>query len=98
MKSQLYAHSHTHHTAHTTQAHSYKTKKQTNKQTDKHKTKKPQHDIYLTDNWTLAHKLKMPRIQLTNHMKIKNKEDQNVDPSILLGRGSKLITGGRGRK
>jgi hypothetical protein len=31
-------------------------------------------------------------------MKLKKKEDQSVDASVLLGRGNKIITGGRGRE
>ena len=36
-------------------------------------------------------------IQLTDHMKLKNKEDQSVDTSFLLRRENKIIMGGRGR-
>jgi len=35
--------------------------------------------------------------QLTDHMKVKKKEDQSVDASVLLRRGIKINTGGRGR-
>jgi hypothetical protein len=35
-------------------------------------------------------------IQLTDHMKLKKKEDQSVDASVLLSKGNKTITGGRG--
>ena len=35
-------------------------------------------------------------IQLTDHMKLKKKEDQSVDASVLLRRGNKIFTGGRG--
>jgi hypothetical protein len=38
----------------------------------------------------LAQKLKIPKIQFTNHMKLKKKEDQSVDTSILLRRGNKI--------
>ena len=38
----------------------------------------------------------MPTIQLTDHMKLKKKEDQWVDASVLLRRGNKIITGGKG--
>ena len=31
-------------------------------------------------------------------MKLKKKEDQSVDASVLLRRGNKIITGGRGRE
>ena len=40
----------------------------------------------------------MPMIQLTDHMKLKNTEDKNMDASIQLRRGNKIITGGRGRE
>jgi hypothetical protein len=33
----------------------------------------------------------MPTIQLMDHMKLKNKEDQRVDASVLLRRWNKLI-------
>jgi hypothetical protein len=35
-------------------------------------------------------KLGIPKIQFTNHMKHKKKEDQSVDTSILLRRGNKI--------
>jgi hypothetical protein len=35
-------------------------------------------------------------IQITDHMNLKKKEDQSVDASVLLRRGNKIITGGRG--
>ena len=38
----------------------------------------------LTDKWILAQKLRIPKIQFTDHMKLKKKEDQNVDASVLL--------------
>ena len=37
-------------------------------------------------------------IQFTDHMKLKKKEDQSVNASVLLRRGNKIIIGGRGRK
>ena len=41
----------------------------------------------LTDKWVLVQKLGIPKIQFTNHMKLKKKEDHSVDTSIHLGRG-----------
>ena len=35
-------------------------------------------------------------IQLTNHMKLKRKEDQRMDASVLLRRGNNIIKGSRG--
>jgi hypothetical protein len=35
-------------------------------------------------------------IKLTDHMKLKKKQDQSVDVSVLLRRGNKIITGVRG--
>ena len=35
-------------------------------------------------------------IQLANHIKLKRKEDQRVDASVLLRRGNKIIKGSRG--
>ena len=44
----------------------------------------------LTDEWILAQKLRIPKIQLAKHMKLKKKEDQSVDTLILLRRGNKI--------
>jgi hypothetical protein len=41
---------------------------------------------------------RIPMIQLTNYMKVKKKEDQSMDASVLLRRGNKIITGSRGRE
>jgi hypothetical protein len=50
-----------------------------------------EHTIYaLTDKWILAQKLGLQKIQFTNHMKLKKKEDQSVDTSIHLRRGNKI--------
>ena len=48
----------------------------------------------LTDKWILTQKLRIPKIQFTEHMKVKKKEDQSVDASVLLRRGDKIPTGG----
>ena len=45
--------------------------------------------------WILAQKLRIPKVQFTNHMKLKKKkkkkkEVQSVDTSILLRRGNKI--------
>ena len=42
----------------------------------------------LTDKWILGKKLRIPKIQFTDHMKLK-KEDQSVGDSVLLRRGTK---------
>ena len=47
----------------------------------------------LTNKYILAQKLGIPKIQFTDHMKLK-KEDQSVDTLILLGRGNKIHMGG----
>jgi hypothetical protein len=44
----------------------------------------------LTDKWILAQKLGIPKIQFTNHMKLKKKEDQSIDTSVLLRMGNKI--------
>ena len=36
----------------------------------------------------------IPKIQFTDHMKLKKKKDQNVDASVLLRRVNKILTGG----
>jgi hypothetical protein len=44
-----------------------------------------------TGNWILAQKLRIPKIQFTHHMQIKN-EDQSVDTLVLLRRwGDKIL-------
>jgi len=48
----------------------------------------------LTDKWILAQKFRIPKIQFTEHMKLKKKEDQSVDASDLLRMGNKILTGG----
>ena len=47
----------------------------------------------LTDKWMLSQKLRIPRIQVTDHMKLKRKEDQSVDAPVLLRRGNKILMG-----
>jgi hypothetical protein len=42
--------------------------------------------------------LGMPTVQFTDHVKLKKKEDQSVDASVLLRRGNKILTGSIGRK
>jgi hypothetical protein len=37
-----------------------------------------------------AEKLRIPKIQFSKHMKLKKKEDQSVDTSILLRKGNKI--------
>jgi hypothetical protein len=46
----------------------------------------------------LAQKFLIPKIQFTDHMKLKKKEEQSVNASILHRRGNKIIIGGRGRE
>ena len=40
----------------------------------------------LADKWILAQKLRIPKIKLTDHMKLKKKEDQSVATLILIGK------------
>jgi hypothetical protein len=47
-----------------------------------------------TDKWILAQKFGIPRIQFTDHMKLKKKEDRSVDTSVLLRKGIKIPMGG----
>jgi hypothetical protein len=44
----------------------------------------------LTDKWILAQKFGIPKIQFTNLMKLKKKEDQIVDTSVVLRMGNKI--------
>ena len=47
----------------------------------------------LTDKWTLAQKLGIPKIQFADHMKLKKKEDQSMGALVLLRRGNKILMG-----
>ena len=40
----------------------------------------------------ISPKFRIPKIQLTDHMKLKKKEDQNMDASVLLRRVNKILT------
>jgi hypothetical protein len=42
----------------------------------------------------LAWKLRIPKIQFAKHMKLKKKDDQNVDTSIILRIGNKIYMKG----
>ena len=44
----------------------------------------------LTDKWILALKLRIPKIQFTDHIKLKKKKEQSVDTLVLLRRGNKI--------
>jgi hypothetical protein len=44
----------------------------------------------LTDKPILAQKLRLPKIQFAKHMKLKKKENQQVDSSFLLRMGNKI--------
>ena len=46
------------------------------------------------DKWILAHKLRILKIQFTDHMKLKKKEDQSVHASVLPRRGNKIFKRG----
>jgi hypothetical protein len=41
----------------------------------------------ITDKWILAQKLRIPKIQFTEHIKLKKKEDQSM---VLLRKGNKI--------
>ena len=43
-----------------------------------------------TGKWILAQKLGIHKIQFTDHMKLKTKEEQSVDTLVLLRRGIKI--------
>jgi hypothetical protein len=49
--------------------------------------------VVLTGKWILAQKLQIHKIQFTEHTKLKKKEDQSVDASVLLRRGNKILRG-----
>ena len=44
----------------------------------------------LTDKWILVQKLWIPKIQFTDHMKLKKKEDQSVVTLALLETGTNM--------
>ena len=48
----------------------------------------------LTNKWILAHKFIIPKIQFTDQMKLKKKEDESVDTSVLLRRGNQILKAG----
>jgi hypothetical protein len=48
----------------------------------------------VTDKWILAEKLRVPKVQFPDHMKLKKKEDQNGATSVLLRRVNKIPIGG----
>ena len=52
----------------------------------------------LTDMWILAQKLRIPTIQLEDHMKLNKKEGQSVNALSPLKRGNKIIIEGRGNE
>ena len=47
-----------------------------------------------TNKWILAQKIRIPKVQFTDHMKLKKKEEQSMDTSVLLRRGNKIPMGG----
>jgi hypothetical protein len=51
------------------------------------------HGIHI-DKWLLAQRLGIPKIQFTDHLKLRKKEDQSVDTLVLLKVGSKIPMGG----
>jgi hypothetical protein len=48
----------------------------------------------LTDKWILTQKLRIPKLQVAKHMKLKKNEYQSVDTLFLLGIGNKTPMGG----
>jgi len=48
----------------------------------------------LTDKWIFTQKLKLPKIQATDHMKLKKKDDQNVMLHSFLKGGTKIFIEG----
>jgi hypothetical protein len=48
----------------------------------------------LTDKWILAQKLRIPKTQFIDHMKLKKEEEQSVNTLFLLKRGNKIPMGG----
>ena len=48
----------------------------------------------LTDKWILPQKLRIPKIQFTDQMKLMKKEEQSMDTLVLLRRGKTMPMGG----
>ena len=48
----------------------------------------------LIGKWILSQKFRILKIQFTDHMKLKKKENQSMDASVLLRRVNKILTGG----
>jgi hypothetical protein len=46
------------------------------------------------DKWIITQKLRLPKIQVAKHMKLKKKEDQSVDTLFLLRMGNKILMEG----
>ena len=44
----------------------------------------------VTDKWILAQRLRIPKIQFTDNMKLKKKEDQSLDTLVPLRKGNKI--------
>jgi hypothetical protein len=51
----------------------------------------------ITDKWILVQKLIMPRMQCTEHVELRSKEDQGVDASVLHWVRNRIIMGSGGR-
>ena len=49
----------------------------------------------LTDRWILVKECGIPTIKLIDNIKLKRKEDQRVDASVLLRRGNKIVKGSK---
>ena len=49
----------------------------------------------LNYKWILDKKLRKHTMQLIDHIKLKKKEEQSVDASVLLRSGNKIVTRGR---
>jgi hypothetical protein len=44
----------------------------------------------LTDKWILAQEVRIPKIQFTDQMKLKKKEEKSIDTSVFLRRRNKI--------
>jgi hypothetical protein len=45
----------------------------------------------LSEKWILSQKLGVPKVQFTDHMKLKKKEDRSIDTSVFLRRRNKIL-------
>jgi hypothetical protein len=51
-----------------------------------------------TEKWILVQKLRILKVQFTDHMKLKKKKDRSVSTLVLLRKGDKILKGANIKK